>query len=416
MKKVTRKDLRKEINKIILEAVSDNESNIGEHPPNQKIGNAFRAWVNYKYPAYAKEISLGPSGSFNNSYIKKAWMKYGNEFVKRINNDNLELLNKKSSVSKESINEMLSEISEFKDIEIEIMSGLSENIVPAVINALPELTQGKEVVLGKGSSKISPNSETLKWCAEWVNSQTKRSGSAWHNWSNADKNGFLEISNDEKNILGLVFTKMNKAYPKIQTYSKSSEINKALKAVAQNHILKPADILKIPVGSIIGMYHGKTSFFPRAFWENATGHTWTGAEMGGPIAGGTDKFVEVQTGQKWTIDDLGSNKEFKLNDKYSGVVFNSHIGVIGAKIDGRLIAFHNIDGQIYMTPSKKLITGQDGDAIMWYEKPAKESAPRPNKAYKWVMSLASKLEIENSEISTSTAKFVADSYDSYKNS
>ena len=47
---------------------------------NTTEGNAFRKWVNEKYPDYAKEISLSLTGSYNNSYITKAWNKYGQEY------------------------------------------------------------------------------------------------------------------------------------------------------------------------------------------------------------------------------------------------------------------------------------------------------------------------------------------------
>ena len=43
-------------------------------------GNAFRAWVNQKYPAYAREIDLDPTGKRDNAYIRKAWAKYGEEY------------------------------------------------------------------------------------------------------------------------------------------------------------------------------------------------------------------------------------------------------------------------------------------------------------------------------------------------
>ena len=40
-------------------------------------GNAFRLWVNQNYPEYAKKIKLGKTGSFTNSYIQKAYKKFG---------------------------------------------------------------------------------------------------------------------------------------------------------------------------------------------------------------------------------------------------------------------------------------------------------------------------------------------------
>lgn len=44
-------------------------------------GNAFRAWVNSRYPDYAKSIDLDPTGARDNSYIRKAFAKYGAEYL-----------------------------------------------------------------------------------------------------------------------------------------------------------------------------------------------------------------------------------------------------------------------------------------------------------------------------------------------
>jgi len=43
-------------------------------------GDEFRAWVNKTYPEEAKKMDLDPSGSHTNSYIKKAWNRFGKEF------------------------------------------------------------------------------------------------------------------------------------------------------------------------------------------------------------------------------------------------------------------------------------------------------------------------------------------------
>ncbi len=44
---------------------------------NTTEGNAFRGWVNDNYPAYAREIDLDRTGQYDNSYIRKAYVKYG---------------------------------------------------------------------------------------------------------------------------------------------------------------------------------------------------------------------------------------------------------------------------------------------------------------------------------------------------
>ena len=42
-------------------------------------GNKFRAWINDKYPDYAKQIQLDRTGSLN-SYLDKAYKKYGKTY------------------------------------------------------------------------------------------------------------------------------------------------------------------------------------------------------------------------------------------------------------------------------------------------------------------------------------------------
>jgi len=47
---------------------------------NTTEGNAFRGWVNDNYPAYAQEIDLDRTGEYDNSYIRKAYAKYGVDY------------------------------------------------------------------------------------------------------------------------------------------------------------------------------------------------------------------------------------------------------------------------------------------------------------------------------------------------
>lgn len=49
-------------------------------------GNAFRAWVNDNYPAYAQEIDLDRTGAYDNAYIRKAYVKYGAVYQQALSN------------------------------------------------------------------------------------------------------------------------------------------------------------------------------------------------------------------------------------------------------------------------------------------------------------------------------------------
>jgi hypothetical protein len=44
-------------------------------------GNNFRVWVNKKYPDYAKQNDLSLMGAYDNSFMRKAFAKYGAEYL-----------------------------------------------------------------------------------------------------------------------------------------------------------------------------------------------------------------------------------------------------------------------------------------------------------------------------------------------
>ncbi|HAI43566.1 MAG TPA: hypothetical protein DCM40_38445 [Maribacter sp.] len=75
-------------NSILNIGGKNNIQNVPDSVPfeNATEGNAFRGWVNDNYPAYAQEIDLDRTGSYNNSYITKAYQKYGAEYNQAMNN------------------------------------------------------------------------------------------------------------------------------------------------------------------------------------------------------------------------------------------------------------------------------------------------------------------------------------------
>jgi hypothetical protein len=64
-------------------------------------GDAFRQWVNKKYPEYAKKINLDSSGSFNNPYIKKAYKEHGNEYNMRFELPSMDIQEQQAQTSEE---------------------------------------------------------------------------------------------------------------------------------------------------------------------------------------------------------------------------------------------------------------------------------------------------------------------------
>jgi hypothetical protein len=65
------------------DVVGGNENSNEKTPfKNNAQGNLFREWVNKFYPTYAKSIDLSVSGDIDNSFMRKAWGKYGEAYKK----------------------------------------------------------------------------------------------------------------------------------------------------------------------------------------------------------------------------------------------------------------------------------------------------------------------------------------------
>ncbi len=52
---------------------------------NERSGNFFRGYINDVFPTYATSIKLDRTGSFNNSYIRRAWADYGQKYTELLN-------------------------------------------------------------------------------------------------------------------------------------------------------------------------------------------------------------------------------------------------------------------------------------------------------------------------------------------
>ena len=78
--------MKKTLFLIFIAAITFAQTNTTTIPfSNEEEGNNFREWINVVYPKYAKKINLGKEGSYNNSYITKAYNKHGEEYNKLIN-------------------------------------------------------------------------------------------------------------------------------------------------------------------------------------------------------------------------------------------------------------------------------------------------------------------------------------------
>lgn len=69
------KSIKNKVFSIGITDVNNVSSNTTTNLPfkNKEEGDKFRKWMNKYYPKTSKKLQLDPSGSYNNSYIKRAW-------------------------------------------------------------------------------------------------------------------------------------------------------------------------------------------------------------------------------------------------------------------------------------------------------------------------------------------------------
>jgi hypothetical protein len=257
-----------------------------------------------------------------------------------------------------------------------------KNVVPkkGPTNVLVSDTLVNKKIVFDPSNETTPFTCSEEGCAEWVSNQlsdlgVQRQGNAWHshniNQKGLEKSSFLKLSPDIQNQMAVLFSTIN-ANPK----EKSQESN-AKRLV--NTLIPQQQSFKnlLSVNDIVGLYYDDSTNFTKAFFEGATGMSDMG--NGSKITDGP-YFRRADNGKPWSSKDLGQKIKFVPGNSLkngSGFGLNTHLGYVGAKVDGEPIIFHNVHGQVYATPLSKM-----GDTkVLWVKsgpgeviKP-KETAP-----------------------------------------
>ena len=87
-------------------------------------GDKFRAWVNQKYPDWAKQNSLDATGPFNNGYIRKAYTQYGEEYGKSTSAPTVKKMDGKQ------MNALLSKVKEYTSkAQLQLTTGSGEPVI-----------------------------------------------------------------------------------------------------------------------------------------------------------------------------------------------------------------------------------------------------------------------------------------------
>jgi hypothetical protein len=214
-------------------------------------------------------------------------------------------------------------------------------------------------------------------CAQWVSNQLDdlgipRQGHAWHSHNKNQKNltftPFMKLNPNIQDNMAKLFTKIN-----------SNPIEKSQEGDVKSLIsqLTPDQTsLKnmLSVNDIVGLYWDGSNNFTKAFFEGATGISDMGKgskETDGPY------FIK-KDGTPWNPTDLGKNIQFmpgKSLKNGSGFGMNTHLGYVGAIVNGEPIIFHNVHQTVHATPLSKM----GKTKIFWVAKTGTGKAVSPQK-------------------------------------
>jgi hypothetical protein len=219
---------------------------------------------------------------------------------------------------------------------------------------------------------FNPKKETYpmkcgdKGCARWVSDQLEglglqRQGNAWHSHNidggNIKYTPFKNLNDKLLQDMSNLFTKIN-ANPTEK--SQEGDAKKIIQQLIPNQSsLK--NILK--VNDVVGLYWDTSDNFTRAFFEGATGNV----DMGKGIKVTNGPYFRDEKGKPWAPSDLGKKIKFVPGNslkKGLGFGLNTHLGYVGAVVDGEPIIFHNVHGTVFSTP----LNDMDKTKIVWVKK------------------------------------------------
>lgn len=269
---------------------------------NREEGNKFREWVNDNYPGYAKREDLSRSGPYNNSYIKKAWDKYGRVYVKSMENTQKNEPTDNLIVSNVMNPEFLNQI-DFTSLS---SKDTTENF-------------------------CTPNDEK---CAQFVNDlrddiDPGNVGNAWTAYRNDTILGptvysaFKGLDENTKQEVIDLWLKIHKRGGGVE----KGPDNDNVRNIVNRLVPAKGKFPDLKVNDIVGIFHYPSKHHEEAFYEGGIG--WFKEENGEKVPGNT-----IQRGDGWGM--------------------NTHLGTVGAIKDGVPLIFHNVGGTTKSDPPSNL--------------------------------------------------------------
>lgn len=306
---------------------------------NSREGNMFRAWVNDKYPKTAKSLDLDRSGSYNNSYIKKAWsyeikpgITLGSIFIKS-----------PKSPAKISSN-------------IEIPDSANRELLNK-INFNNISTSDSSLVCTIGNPD----------CASFVNDYSDKInfvGDAWHAHNNETLGKRIWTSFHKLNpqLVG----KINDLWEKIHKNGggkKNGKYNQEAMKLVDSIVPKsfPSNI-KLKINDVVGIYYPPSKNHEKAFYSGGAPNSIQGGIGRGYFLNKNSPSSPLKIG-----DDIKAGKTISSGDAWG---MNTHVGIVGAIKGSIPIIFHNIEGKVYADPVGKI---KNNGRIAWVRRPGGNS-------------------------------------------
>jgi hypothetical protein len=313
-------------------------TDIGTYPQDRKEGDFFRKWMKGEYPDWKDGDEpldfKGPNlHKYKNATIAAAWKEHGEEFR------NSGVMKKYKNVDELPL---ASSVINPDDFESVILSDTLKN----------------DGVMFDPTKNQIVGACTQKGCAQYVSDQFKEVvpaakayvGNAWHaHRLNQGQSAFRGMNGATVNEIVKLFNKINK-----DPREESAEGD--TRTLVQSLIPPQTNFKNLKLNDLVGLYNSGSHNFTKAFYEGLTGHRNMGS---GNKAGEGPFLLNKNTGQSWKATDIESDDEFTAQgtsnlSKGNGPGLNTHVGYVGAIVDGDPIIFHNIDKKVWTTPLSKM--------------------------------------------------------------
>lgn len=181
-------------------------------------------------------------------------------------------------------------------------------------------------------------------------------GNAWHAHGRfAQKSAFNSLTSEQTAKAAKLFSVIN-AKPQEKAFEKE------VKAFVSDLIPDQSQFSDLSLGDVVGLYYNTSDNFTKAFFEGATGHQ----SMGKDSKVSSGPFFLTSQGDPWTPGLLGKKIPFQPGRTLSsggGFGMNTHVGFVGALVDGVPIIYHNIHHTVYATGLEAM--SKNGLAIVW---------------------------------------------------